>query len=105
MFLSSCDGYLGAPLELQQGSESSFHVEAWNSAFYSSGQRGLRPPVELRCRIRDFSRVVARESNLPSCCEGNLGFHLSSCRGIRRYVDLIGNLVSFRLAAGNSGFL
>ena len=95
MFLSSCDGYLRVPLELQQGSESSSHVEAWNSAFHSSGQRGLRPPVELRWRIRDFSLVATRESNLPLCCEGNSGFHLSSCRGIRRYLNLIGNSVSF----------
>ena len=37
---------LRVPMEFQQGSQASFHVETWNSAFLSRCQRGVRVPVE-----------------------------------------------------------
>ena len=45
-FLSSADMDLRVPMEFQQGSQASFHVETWNSAFLSRCQRGVRVPVE-----------------------------------------------------------
>ena len=45
-FLSSSDMDLGVPMEFQQGSQASSHVETWNSASLSRFQRGTRLPVE-----------------------------------------------------------
>ena len=71
-FLSSCDRNLGVPIEFQQGSQASSHVEAWKSTFHSSFKRGVRPLVEFRRVTWDFSRIATGESDVPSSCEGKL---------------------------------
>ena len=70
-FLSSSDMDLGVPMEIQQGSQASSHVEAWNKAFLLSCKRGVRTPVKFSQGTWEFSRGAAGESDLPSCCEGN----------------------------------
>ena len=47
-FLSSSERYLGVPMEISLGSQTSSRVGAWNSASLSRWQRGVRPPVVLR---------------------------------------------------------
>ena len=79
------DRDLGLPLKVQQGSQASCGVGAWNSAFLSSCQRGGRPPVEFRRGIRVFSRGSAGESDLPSYCEEIPGVPLEPMQG---YQDL-----------------
>ena len=56
VFLSSGVRDLGLPIKVQQGSQASRGVEAWNSTFLSSCQRGIRPPVESGWGIGAFSR-------------------------------------------------
>ena len=80
-FLTSIDGDLGLPIKLQLVSQASSGDEARNSAFLSSCQRGVRPPVEFRREIWASSRGSAWESGLPSCCEGILGVPLEQVQG------------------------
>ena len=54
-FLSSSDMDLGVPMEIQQGSQASSHVEAWNKAFLLSCKRGVKPHVELKRGTCAFS--------------------------------------------------
>ena len=51
-----------------------------------------------------FSRGATVESELTSCCEGNLAVHSCQCRGIRPFLGLRGNSVSFQLVAGTAWF-
>ena len=44
----SWETHLGLPIKVQLGSQDSSGIEAWNSAFLSSCQRGVRPLVEFR---------------------------------------------------------
>ena len=81
MFHSGGDRDLGLPIKVQQGSQASPGVEAWNSAFLSSSQRAVRPLVEIRWGIWAFSRGQAGLTGLPSCCEGILGVPLDSLQG------------------------
>ena len=46
-FLSSADMELGIPMEFQQGSQASSHVETCESTFLSSYNSSVRLPVEL----------------------------------------------------------
>ena len=73
VFLSSGDRDLGLFIQVQLGSQASSGVEAWNSAFLSSCPMGGSAPVEFRQGIWAFSRGSARETGLPSYCEGILG--------------------------------
>ena len=52
-----------------------------------------------------FNRGTIGESDLPLCCEQKLRVPTSHFRGIRPYLELRGNLVSFAPVAGISGFL
>ena len=47
--------------KVQQGIQALHGVEAWNSAFLSSCQRAVRPPVEFRWGIWAFSRTYEME--------------------------------------------
>ena len=84
--LSSCNRDLGIHIEVQQGSQSSSPLEAWNSTFLSSCKRGVKPPVELRREIRLFLEVQQGSQNSLHVVRGNSGFHLRHCRGIRSYL-------------------
>ena len=44
---SSADMDLGVPMQFQQGSQASSHLETWNSTFLSRCKRGVRHPVDL----------------------------------------------------------
>ena len=57
VFLSGGDRDLRLPIKVQLGSQASPGVEAWNSAFLSICQRGVRPLVEFRRGIWAFSRA------------------------------------------------
>ena len=46
------------------GSQVSTCVEAWNSAFLSSCQRGFRPPAELNFVLGAVFRLTTRASEL-----------------------------------------
>ena len=81
VFRIGIDRDLGLPIKLQLASQALSGVEAWNSAFLSSCQRGVRPPVEFRRGIWASSRGLAWESGLPSCCEGILSFPLQQVQG------------------------
>ena len=68
-FLSCSDVVLGLCMPFQTGSQVSTCVEAWNSAFLSSCQRGFRPPAELNLGPGALCGFATRASELPSCCE------------------------------------
>ena len=74
---------LGLPLNVQLGIQALSGVEEWDSAFLSSCQSGVRPPVEFRQEIGAFSRGSVGESGLPSCCAGILGVKLEPVQGIQ----------------------
>ena len=50
-------------------SQASSPFEALNSAQLSKSQMDLRPSVQNRLRIMDFSRVSTGDSDNPSSCE------------------------------------
>ena len=56
VFHTSIDRDLGLPIKLQLASQASSGNEALNTAFLSSCQRGVRPPVEFRQEIWASSR-------------------------------------------------
>ena len=56
-FPSGGDRNLGLNLKAQLGTQASSGVEAWNLAFLSSCQRGVRPPVEFRWGTVVFKRM------------------------------------------------
>ena len=74
-FLSSGDGDLRVPLELQQGSQASSHVEAWNCGFLLSFKSIAKLPFELRQGTSFFSRVATGESFILCVLSGILEFH------------------------------
>ena len=84
---------LRIPIKLHLGSQASSGVEAWNSVFLSSCQRGIRPPDEFRREIWVSSRGSAWESGLPSCCEGILGVPLEQVQGNQDLSGAEGELV------------
>ena len=105
MFLSRGDRDLRVPTYFQQGSQALSCVEAWNSTFFLSCKRVIRPPVELRLGTRALSRGATGESDLPLCCEGILVVPFDRCKGNGVYGELSGNSMLFRLVAGIPGFL
>ena len=80
---------IGTPLEVRRETQGPFPVatgilrflsifkrrqastpfEALNSAFLSSCQRDVRPPVEMRRGTRAFSSIYGGDSDIPSSCE------------------------------------
>ena len=68
-FLSCSDVHLGLSMPFQTGCLVSTCVEAWNSAFLLSCQRGFRPPGELNLGPGALHKLATRASELPSCCE------------------------------------
>ena len=78
MCLFSSDMDLRVPMEFQQGSQASSHVETWNSASLSRCKRGVRLPVEWTQDSAAFSRGATGLSPLPSCFESILGVPVES---------------------------
>ena len=70
--------WISGCVQFQTGSQVSTCVEAWNSAFLSSCQRGFRPPVELNWGPGAFLEIATGLSDLPSCCELILEFPFES---------------------------
>ena len=56
-------------LSIFKKSQASSPFEALNSVCLSSGQRDMRPPVQLSRTLTAFSRVSNRYSDMPSSCE------------------------------------
>ena len=104
-FLCSCDKDRRFPMSFNRWRQGLSSVEVWNSAFFSRCKRGVRIPVEFRRATCAFSRSATGESDLLLVCEGRLEFLWSRCRGIRPYLTLRGNSLSFQLGARNAGFL
>ena len=68
-FLSISDFDCRVYAELEQESQASSCVEAWNSACLSSCSWGDRPLVELDLSSVAFSRGYNRDVSAPSCCD------------------------------------
>ena len=66
-FLSISDIALGVSVELEQGSQASSCVEAWNSACLSSCSWVVRPLVKLYLEPAAFSRGCNQGVSAPSC--------------------------------------
>ena len=80
-FLSNCDIELGVSAELEQGSQASSCVEAWNSVCLSSCSWGVRPLVELYLESAAFSGGGNLGVSAPSCCDFILGVTLEDLPG------------------------
>ena len=72
-------------------------VEAWNSAFLSSCDRGFRPPAELNLGPGALFRLAFWASELPSCCELIPSWHSNWCKEIRPGLESMGKYVAFKL--------
>ena len=95
-FLSCSDMDLRVCLQFQTGSQVSTCVEAWNSAFLSSCQRGFRPPVELNWGPGVFLEFATGLSGLPLCCDCILKFPFESEQGIQDLSLVDGEIFVFR---------
>ena len=116
---------IGPCLEFSWETQCSSPAATGILGFLSRFIKGVRPRLVLRQGILCSSRFVKGVSGLlsSSCRElgllqedqqgsqashhavrGSSVFHGSQCRGIRTYLELRGNLVSFFLAAGSAGF-
>ena len=80
---------------LRQGTLFSSRVVKGVSGLLSSSGWELSLFIEVQQGIQTSVRIV----------RGYLGFHVSRCRGIKPYLELRQNLVSFRPAAGTKGLL
>lgn len=92
MFLSSCVGKIGVPLELSCRSQGSFRVatgeldqassqvQSENSGFLSSCNMGVRTLLELQGDSGSF-QVAAGELGLLSSCSRELGIPLDLQQG------------------------
>ena len=49
--------------------QASSPYEALNSVCLSTGQRDVRPPVQMRRKPMSFSRVYTGDSDMPSSCD------------------------------------
>ena len=94
-FLSSFNRGVRARLILRHGTPLSSRVVKGFSGILSRLSRELGLFPEVQQGSETFLHVV----------RGNLGFHWSRCKGTWPYLELRGNSVSFRLVAGNEGFL
>ena len=56
-------------LRISKESQALSPFEALNSAQLSRCQRDVRPTVQMRRRPRAFSKVITRDSDIPSSCE------------------------------------
>ena len=56
-------------LPISKESQAFSPFEAFNSAQLSRCQREFRPTVQMRWRPRAFSKVITRDSDIPSSCE------------------------------------
>ena len=95
MFLTRVDGDLKLPIKLQLGSQTSSGVEVKGvSGLLLSSGGEFETLQEDQQGSQAFHHVVSRSSV----------FHWSRCRGIRTYLELRGNSVSFFLAVESMGF-
>ena len=96
---------LRVPMEFQQGSQASSHVETFKSAFLSSCQSSVRLPVELTWGFVAFSLGATGLSQVPYCFESMHGVTVDSVQ--RNQVDLEwkGTSQSFCIVAQPMEFL
>ena len=95
-FFSSCDGYLGEPLELHKGSQASFQVVRGIAGLLLSHCRGIGPRLMLKGECCGFTQVA----------KWNLGILLNWDRDLREPLMLPqGSQASFRVVRCTSEFL
>ena len=70
-------------LSIFKRSKASTPVEACNSIYLLTCQRGVKPPVEIRHGTRALSRVSTGDSDIPSCWERKHGLAFELCSEIR----------------------
>ena len=68
-FLSISDFNCRVSADLEQESQASSCVEAWNCACLSRCSWGVRPLVKLDLSSVAFSRGYNRDVSAPSCCD------------------------------------
>ena len=73
-------------LSIFKKSQASSPYEALNSVCLSSVQKDVRPPVQMRQKTMEFSRVSTGDSDMPSSCE---------MKGEREFKPLQGNIAFF----------
>ena len=56
-------------LSIFKKSQASSPIEAWNSVCLSRYQSDVIPPIQMRQRTMDFSRVSTGDSDISSSCE------------------------------------
>ena len=95
-FLSNCNGDLGEPLVLTQGSQASFRVMRMNSELLSCHCRRIGPHLELRHEKWGTTAFVT----------GLWGFLSSFNRGVKPHLVLKhGTLLSSQVEKDVSGLL
>ena len=73
-------------LSIFKKSQASSPFKALNSMCLSSVQKDVRPPVQMRQKSMEFSRVSTGDSDMPSSCE---------MKGEREFKPLQGNIAFF----------
>ena len=116
-FLSSWDGDVSVPLDLQQRCRASSVVEKGKLGCLSNCSREVGPPLELQQVTRFASRVAVGNSGFISSCNGDHGIPIKIQEKVGPPLELQGgelgnplknlqlSLASFQVAAGNLGFL
>ena len=73
-------------LSIFKKSQASSPHEALNSVCLSSVQKDVRPPVQMRWKTMEYSRVSTGDSDMPSSCD---------MKGEREFKPLQGNIAFF----------
>ena len=74
-------------LSIFKNSKASAPFEALNAVCLSRYQSDVIPPVQMRRRPTDFSRVSTGDSDIPSSCDRKHDPTLSHCREIRPFFE------------------
>ena len=70
-------------LSIFKKSQASSPYEALNSVCLSTGQRDVRPPVQMRRTSMSFSRTSTGDSDMPSSCDMKDKPEFKPLQGIR----------------------
>ena len=104
VFLSGSDRDLGLPIKLHLESQALSRLRP-RTLLNSRVVKGVSGLLSSSCRELGLLQEDQQGSQASHhAVRGSSVFHGSQCRGIRTYLELRGNLVSFFLAAGSAGF-
>ena len=104
-FLSISDIHFGVSAELDQGSQASSFVEAWNSACLLHCPWGIRPFVYLIRKLRLFSEDEPGVTVPLRVVTSSSGLHSKKFLVIGTHLEWRGKLVSFGMWHDPQGFL